>query len=285
MPSPTFFLAGAPKAGTTSLFRYLARHPDVAVARVKEPCYFAPEVPVDAATDVHRQSWPSYLALFADAGSRRAIGEGSVAYFSSATAPISIRERLPEARVLVMLRDPAERLFAHYAAARVAGITTGTFPQWVAAQQALEDQRPARWGAVWAGCYATHLTRYRAHFAPDHLHIEYYDDFVRDPDRVLARVFQFIGVDHTIRVDRSDRHNVTTTARFPRAMTSAARVIAEQALPARAVDALRRWSRRPARMVASPADRAHGIALYRHEIAALSSMTGRDLTAWLSPSE
>ena len=41
VPSPTFFLAGAPKAGTTSLFRYLARHPDVAVARVKEPCYFA----------------------------------------------------------------------------------------------------------------------------------------------------------------------------------------------------------------------------------------------------
>ena len=76
MPEPTFILAGAPKSGTTSLFRYLAQHPDIAVAAVKEPCFFAPEVPVDAETDAHRRSWQRYLALFEHAGSARAIGAG-----------------------------------------------------------------------------------------------------------------------------------------------------------------------------------------------------------------
>ncbi len=125
--SPTFFLVGAPKAGTTSLFRYLGTHPEVGVASIKEPCFFAPEIPVDQATDAHRRDWPTYLALFAHTQGKRAIGEGSVAYLGSLRAASAISARIPSAQILMMLRDPADRLFAHYAAARTSGATTATF--------------------------------------------------------------------------------------------------------------------------------------------------------------
>src|SRR5512146_2384585 len=75
MSTPGFCLVGAPKAGTTSLFRYLGQHPEIALPGVKEPCFFAPEVPVDPATDQHRRSWDAYLSLFAGAGGARAVGE------------------------------------------------------------------------------------------------------------------------------------------------------------------------------------------------------------------
>lgn len=68
---PTFFLVGAPKAGTTSLFRYLGQHPEIAIATIKEPCFFAPEVPVDRVTEMSRRSWDAYLSLFADARDAR----------------------------------------------------------------------------------------------------------------------------------------------------------------------------------------------------------------------
>ena len=99
MQTPNFFLVGAPKAGTTSLFHYLGRHPEIAVATVKEPCFFAPEVPVDPATDAYRRSWKTYLTLFAHARGEHAIGEGSVAYLGSPSAAAAIRSRIPGARV------------------------------------------------------------------------------------------------------------------------------------------------------------------------------------------
>ena len=282
MPSPTFFLAGAPKAGTTSLFRYLGQHPEIAIASVKEPCYFAPELPVDAATDLHRQSWESYLALFAHAGQARAIGEGSVAYFSSATAAAAIHARLPGARILLMLRDPADRLFAHYSAARVARLTTAPFPEWIADTQRIEAARAPRWGSIHAGLYATHLDRFRACFPDAQIHVAFYEDFTSSPDAVLARIFHFLGVDATVTVDRSARHNVTTVSRAP-ALARPARAVLSQLLPARTIDRLRILSRTPARLSPSRDDRAHAIALYQHEITALSTMTGRDLSAWLAP--
>lgn len=284
MSTPTFFLVGAPKAGTTSLFRYLGQHPEIAVAAVKEPCFFAPEVPVDPATDACRRSWDAYLSLFAGAGTARAVGEGSVAYLASPDAAANIAARIPSAKILMMLRDPADRLFAHYSASRVAGATSVSFAEWVDEQQRLEAARSPVYGPVWAGRYATHLARFQQHFPLEQIHISYYEDFVAGPDAVLAGIFAFLGVDPSVRIDRTERHNVTTVEKWPalgpvRPSTSS---FLRRMLPAGAFERVRAWSRTPFRLTPTAADRAHAIALYRHEIQSLSRATGRDLAAWLS---
>lgn len=285
MSTPTFFLVGAPKAGTTSLFRYLGAHPEIAIAAIKEPSFFAPEVPVDPETDAHRRDWDAYLQLFAHAGDARAIGEGSVAYLSSPNAADAIHARLPHARILMMLRDPADRLFAHYSAARVAGVTTRPFAEWVSEQQRIESARAPVFGSVWAGCYATHLARFQSHFPAAQLHVSYYDDFIADADAVLAAIFAFLGVDTRVSIDRTERHNVTTVSKWPAldALRQPMSALLQQMLPPSVFARARAWSREPFHLTPTAADRAHAIALYQHEIESLSQMTGRDLSRWLTP--
>ncbi len=282
--TPTFFLVGAPKAGTTSLFRYLGRHPEIGVASVKEPCFFAPEVPVAPAIEPHRRTWDAYLALFEHSLNKRVIGEGSVAYLGSLTAASAIRARIPDARIIMMLRDPAERLFAHYSAARIGGATIRTFEDWLADEQRLEGERSPVYGAVWAGRYATHLTRYQTHFPAERIHVEFYEDFTRDPDAVLARLFLFLGVDPAVVIGRTERHNVTTVAKWP-ALGGLRRPVGwvmRRVLPNGAFDRMRDWSRRPFHLTPSADDRVRAIALYRNEIQSLSRLTGRDLSRWLA---
>lgn len=286
MPTPTFFLVGAPKAGTTSLSRYLAQHPEVAVATEKEPCFFAPEVPVSASTDAHRRDWTSYLSLFAHATAARAIGEGSVAYLGSAHAPAAIAARIPNAKILMMLRDPANRLFAHYAAARASDATRLAFLDWVSEQRAAENGRTPTWGPIWAGRYATHLARYQQHFAPQQIHVSFFEDFIDTPDVVLASIFAFLGVDPTVTIDRRERHNVTTVARWP-ALSVVRRPVASilrRTLPVAALERARTWSRAPFSLTPSLTEHAAAIDIYRSEIDGLARLTGRDLSLWLTPS-
>ncbi len=138
---PTFFLVGAPKAGTTSLYHYLDQHPQVYMSAIKEPHVFAAEVREENFDPELRRGiardtrgvreflsgsmrrkrfsgivadWEGYLRLFADAGAELALGEASACYLWSPTAAERIAGRIPDAKILVMLRNPAERAFSQY---------------------------------------------------------------------------------------------------------------------------------------------------------------------------
>lgn len=170
---------------------------------------------------------------------------------------------------------------------RTAGATSAatykSFPEWVDEQQRLEATRSPVYGPVWAGRYATHLARFRQHFPPEQVHISYYEDFIAGPDAVLAGIFAFLGVDQTIQIDRTERHNAATAAKWPAfgPVRQPVGAILRRMLPAAAFERARAWSRTPFRMTPEAGDRAHAIALYRNEIESLSRATSRDLAAWL----
>jgi sulfotransferase family protein len=103
MKKPTFFIIGAPKCGTTSLAAWLADHPDIFMSPTKEPHYFN--------TDHKRylNSLAGYEQLFGDATDRHsAVGEASVWYLYSANAVENIQTYNPDAKFIVMLRNPIE---------------------------------------------------------------------------------------------------------------------------------------------------------------------------------
>src|SRR5947209_8783479 len=91
---PNFPLAGAVKAGTTSLYHYLRQHPDIFMSDVKEPSYFAAEVRLEnfasPPANLIRECG-AYTDLFRDA-TQPAVGEASVCYLWSPTAPRAIAE-------------------------------------------------------------------------------------------------------------------------------------------------------------------------------------------------
>ena len=125
---PDFFLVGAPKCGTTTLFRYLEANEALFLAPEKEPGFFCADLPFR-----HVTSEPDYAALFADAGGERIAGEASPWYLYSRTAVPAILDRNPDARFIVLLRDPSRMAVSLYHHHRRAGIEPA--PSFAAAWQ------------------------------------------------------------------------------------------------------------------------------------------------------
>lgn len=106
---PNFFVCGAARSGTTSLWEYLRQHPDIYMPPAiehKEPSYFC---------DLYGMSdWDHYLALFREAGNCKRVGEASGPYLTSPESAGRIKAAAPEARIIISLRNPAERAWSLY---------------------------------------------------------------------------------------------------------------------------------------------------------------------------
>ena len=107
MPKPNFFIVGAPKCGTTAMKYYLRQHPDVFMARPVEINNFIRDVDIGP-----KQTEEWYLRHFEEAGAARIIGEKSVWHLFSSTAAADIKAFNADARVLIMLRNPVDMIYA-----------------------------------------------------------------------------------------------------------------------------------------------------------------------------
>lgn len=260
MRPPDFFLVGAPKCGTTALYAMLGAHPEIFVSPMKEPDFFAADIRKAVAGsralrpgEEPIDDWLRYLELFRGATVSQRRGEGSVSYLASRVAARAIHERCPDARILMVLRDPADRLFSHYAAAVAARSTRESFADWLRAAAMREKSDTAPIGPVVAGRYGTNLQRYLAVFPPSRIHIAWHQDYVSDPAATVRRVFEFLGVDQARQVPVNIRLNET---RVP-----GSRVVGSALRP-------------------GPEDRAMALRLYEDDIQLLSELTGRDLSRW-----
>jgi len=137
VPRPNLFLVGAAKAATTSLWRYLQSHPEVFMARIKEPHYFS-RGGVDGIPVAKTEG--AYLALFARAGRAAYRGEASVSYLWDAEAARAIKAWAPDSRILISLRDPVERAWSHYWTHVRIGTEHRTFREAVDAELAGEPE-------------------------------------------------------------------------------------------------------------------------------------------------
>ncbi|MBI4503413.1 MAG: sulfotransferase [Gemmatimonadetes bacterium] len=205
--TPDFFIAGVPKAGTTSLYRYLSQHPQIYMSPVKEPTFFAaadllgdyftPEVRTVIDRNrryvsklvggpmqerVHRGlalDWDTYLKLFRNARDEIAIGEASVSYWWLPSAAPAIRTRVPGAKLIFVLRSPAERIFSQYLD------STGYRPgvPFRARFLAAKEGRDVWSTALGIDRYATNLRRFFELFPREQMRIYLYEEYRADPAR------------------------------------------------------------------------------------------------------
>jgi hypothetical protein len=116
MRKPNFFILGAPKCGTTSLWSWLRAHPDIFMSYIKEPNFFNSDdnLGISNLTDYEEQFRGARV-------SHAAVGEASVWYLSSAVAVQNILQYQPEARFIVLLRNPIEMVVAVHSQMLVGG--------------------------------------------------------------------------------------------------------------------------------------------------------------------
>jgi hypothetical protein len=188
---------GAAKSGTTSLCRDLAQHPAIYMSPMKEPHYFSRIEPSAnwAPFFPHVRDEREYLALFRGAGSEELLGEASTSYLWDEEAAERIKRRVPDARILVMLRDPVDRAYSHYWNDVREGLEKRSFEEALAE----EGQRSGRggWGVtslyIDCGRYADQVSRYLDRFG-EAVRVDFLEDYVSDKAATVADVYSFLGL-------------------------------------------------------------------------------------------
>lgn len=196
---PNTLIVGAAKAGTTSLFDWLSQHPDVSPSRIKEVKYF----------DHNYSRGPSwYRAQFAPRRRHRAILEASPSYLWNRPVPERVRALLGSPKLIVLLRDPVDRAYSHYAMKVKQGFETLPFAAALEAEAgrlaALEVRAAAgeeaflgpheRFAYVAESLYAEQVARWLAVFPRENFLFIRSEDLFRDPRRELARTLEFLDL-------------------------------------------------------------------------------------------
>jgi len=233
MALPTFIIIGAVKSGTTSLYYYLSQHPEIQMSQMNWPRFFhvdgeEPDFNALAAkygSRLKRESeerfkimiprWiprnlKDYEALWDDEVEVKVRGEISPTYLYDAAIPWRIHKRLSNIKIIVVLRNPVVRAYSHY----IMDVRNG-FEEINDFTDALRNE-PYEiddfwWGKrhyIRHGFYIKPLKRFLKEFDNEQFKIFLYDDYKNSPNEMLQKIFHYLGVDPSFRVNMSMRYNV-----------------------------------------------------------------------------
>ena len=294
---PNFLILGAAKAGTTSLHHYLGQHPDVFVSQLKEPKYFALkdeplnfQGPSQFINESSVNNFQDYCALFQDVKNETAIGEASPMYLYSEKAVNEIKATLPDAKLIVILRNPVDRAFSSYTHLLREGFETLPFEE----SLTQEEQRIRdRWAPLWyykdKGFYGQQMQRYYDAFPKEQIKVYLFEDLCQNPLAVVQDIFSYIGVDTNFEPDMAKKNvsGVPKNVALQRLLTrkNPIKSVGKMLLPKQFRKNLsnsiqtKNLGEKPK---LSPEMRAQLLELYREDILLLQGLIERDLSAWLS---
>jgi len=305
MKRPNFFIAGAPRCGTTALYAYLAAHPRIFMSEVKELNYFAADFPHVQKIAFHGEA--DYLRLFAGANENHlAVGEASPFYLFSQVAFQRMRDYDPAAKILLTLRNPVDFVQSYHQLNL--SLLREDQPDLAQAWDLQEERRAGKhippsarqadlllYGQL--GQFSQYVKRLFAIFPREQVKIFLFDDFRRDTRQVYEDTLAFLGVPSDGRtefpqINASFENRSTLLARlfhppqavyrpFMRLMGLFGPNFMKNVF--RAYDRLERLNTTSARRAAlDPALRSRLAAHFRPDVEELSALLQRDLSAWLA---
>ena len=233
-----------------------------------------------------------WVAAFS--GIRRKIcGEASVRYLYSAQACAAIARRLPDCRLIAVLRHPADRAYSAYQRDRMHNIEPSEdFADALADGAHREAERWHIGAFEQLGYYARCLGPYMEAFGPERLRVYLFDDLVADPQGLMRDLFEYLGIDADMKLDMSKRFNETGVIenplmRFLWRGTRSARSLLMPYIPLRLRGSMFNLVaglpvRKATKQPFDPAIRAQLTERYREDILLLQDMIGRDLSPWLT---
>jgi len=301
MALPDFFVAGAPKAGTTAVHAALARHPSLYMSAVKEPKFFLTDGPPPTRggpgdMQTYREHvWrrDEYEALFDPAPSGNLCGESTPFYLYNPDAQRRIRALVPGARLIVILRDPVERAHSNWTHLWSAGLDP--VDDFVAACAEEERRIAAGWADFWRytalGRYGEQLEHLYTVFPRERVLVFRYRALIESQERVLDRICAFLGVPEDV-LTEVPRENVTAHPRRSLRHLAVSRALristaVSTILPGAAAvtGTLERILQRdsPPRQAPTWEQRQALIPRFEADIRLLEVITGEDFSDWLQP--
>lgn len=282
---PEFFLVGAAKSGTSSLYMYLTQHPRVFVPPIKEPHFFSDfHHPALA----HIDTLDKYLALFDDCPENALAGDASTSYLYSRGAPRRIQALQPRARIMAILRNPIDRAYSFYWHNRRDFHEPLSFEDALEAEPGrIEERAGFASHYVRSGMYHDQVRNYIDTFGRDRVRVWLTEDLKDGAADVCREAFEFLGVE-PLAVDTGTVYNRSgpvrsrTLARllfwkFPgrRRLGKAFPAVAKQM----------RWRLIQRNMGTPPPMRPETrerlVGVFREDVLKLQDVLGRDLSHWL----
>jgi hypothetical protein len=194
---PNLLIAGVPKAGTSSLFRYLEQHPDICAASAKEIRYFKP-----LQEDRRLESLDSYRRWFAHCCGQRYAMEATPMYsYGGRRIVTAIRDTLDNPRIAISLREPVDRLWSAYTFQRTKGHLkeVPSFEAYLAIceRKYREPDIGFHFRGIEISLYGDYLADWFAIFG-DNVKVVFTDHLFRNPKATVVELCRWLGVDHEI---------------------------------------------------------------------------------------
>jgi hypothetical protein len=303
------FLIGAAKSGTTALAASLAKHPAIAPLPIKEPGHFSTDlrapvfssqynrllqwdeasyfkkVPLEERHIGFVESESNYQKLVDQTATKQSdhkyVLDASTSYLYSAKAPTELRHYAPDAKIVLILRNPIERAYSHYTMALKYGMEQEG-P--LVAFQREAKLNPAHWGQdecyLELGYYAKQLECWLECFPLDQLHIIWYDDFIADAQKTMDVLMNYLDLP-TFVLHETDQLNVGAIPKYAILNTWAMRILGpvREKLPKSLVRWLKQKTQAPAPEL-DPETRGFLTEAFKEEIEQLAALTGKDLNHW-----
>ncbi len=300
MKLPNFLIIGVQKAGTTSIYNYLAQHPQVYMSPVKETNFFMKD-PSKLDSNVSNKpnksgqkrilTFEDYCELFTGVTDEIAIGEASPNYLVKyETSAKNIKHYIPDAKLICILRNPVERAYSDYLM-HIRDLVHDK-PRSLSEQIKFSSDKSS---ILRKGFYYEQLKYFFDTFSSEQIKVYLYDDLCQNPVKFMQDMYNFIGVDSSFCPDTSKKSQV---AQIPKNQTihkilkteNPVRVLSRKILKLFLPLELRQKIRNKLININSKdkkqaplnlEERQQLIELYREDIIKLQDLIKRDLSAWL----
>lgn len=289
--APDLFIIGGARCGSTSLHYYLDQHPNIHMCQPdKEPSFFC---------DIYGvKDLKEYVRNFAGARLGQLLGDASTPYLTCPASASLIHAANPHARILAILRQPADRAYSLYLKMCSQGHESApTFEEALACEEVVLRDPPAKRHRGYhhnylyfhSGLYAAQMERYFAFFPREQIRVFLFEEFVASPQRVCDSIVEWLGLDSMPQVNPEPRNRAVQ----PRSLrlqhwirNSLDPALRRLRFPWRGqwVEHLLEWNTdsRPAPRLA-PALRCQLTERYVKDIASTAALLGRSLDHWLGP--
>jgi hypothetical protein len=300
---PNFLIIGTAKAATSALYEYVREHPEVFMPRRKELHHFAAHpnasgphwaVPSEDPTNRYHPvvARADYEKYFEPAGTRQAVGEASPTYLYYTAAAGNIREAIPHAKLIALLRDPADRAYSAWLHLVRDGHEALSFSDALLEEPArIQRGLDAAWHYRAFGFYFEKLKPYYALFPREQILVLLQEDLMQHPERSMKAVYRFLGVTDSYVPRFELQHNKTGIPKFPKLhafvekgihTSLVGRVIkapfSEETLR-RGLTRIKNWNLQKPNAPDAVLEELR--AGYRSDILKCQALIGRDLSHWL----
>lgn len=209
MHSVDFFIVGQPKSGTTALASFLDEHPEISISIPKETGYMSTDHAKESDAFhggpryFHIRTPEQYEAAFAHAKPGQLLGDASTNYLYSKAAAQEIAKNNPEAKIIIMLRNPVDMVYSLYNQYR-----NETKEHLETFEEALKHEKDRKKGRKLSaqavtpsyflykerGLYHGQIKRYQEIFNKNQLRFIITEEFRKDNAACYQDVLKFLGV-------------------------------------------------------------------------------------------